>query len=158
MPAGSRHAVRAAAAVLLVVLAAPTAALADGGGTCKASACKVYHEQGVPNSGGQKPPTQKPPTGSNNNGGGRQPQAPKSYSRVLQHLGKDRGAVKNLLGGDAAIGSLPSGPGGGSPSLFGAAFDLGAGPTILLAILLGVGIGLAARGRVGGWLAKRSSS
>jgi hypothetical protein len=65
--------------------------------------------------------------------------------------------VKNLLGGDAAIGSLPSGPGGGSPSLFGAAFDLGAGPTILLAILLGIGLGVAARGSLGGWLRKRTA-
>ena len=155
MPAGSRHVVRAAAAVLIVALAAPAAALANGGGTCKASACKVYHEPGGANAGGQKPPTQKPPTGSK---GGQQPHASKSYSRVLQHLGRDRGVVKNLMGNEAAIGNLASGSGGGSPSLFGAAFDLGAGPTILLAILLGVGIGLAARGRVGGWLGKRSSS
>ena len=156
MPAGSRHVVLAAATALLVALAAPAAAFADGGAKCNASACKVYHEQDAPNAGGQKPPTQKP-TGPNKSGGGQQqPQAPKN--RVLQHAGKDRGPLKNLLNGDAAIGSLSSGSGGGSPGLFGAAFDLGTGPTVLLAILLGVGLGLAARGSVGGWLRKRSSS
>jgi hypothetical protein len=144
-------------AVLIVALAAPAAALANGSGTCKASACKVYHESGGANSGGQKPPTQKPPTGSNQNGGGRQSQVPKSYSRVLQNLGKDKAPMKNLLAGDAAIGNLPNGSGGGSPSLFGAAFDLGAGPTALLAILLATALGLAARGSIRGWLAKRSS-
>lgn len=157
MPAGSRHVVLAAATALLVALAAPAAAFADGGAKCNASACKVYHEQDATNSGGQKPPPQKP-TGSNKSGGGQQqqPQAPKN--RVLQHAGKDRGPLKNLLNGDAAIGSLSSGSGGSSPGLFGAAFDLGTGPTVLLAILLGVGLGLAARGSVGGWLRKRSSS
>ena len=156
MPAGSRHVVRAAAAVFFIALVAPAAALADGGSKCNASACKVYHEQGAPNSGGHKPTG--PSKGLNKSGGGKLPQVQKRYSRVLQNAGKDRGALKNLLSNDAGLGSLPRGSGGGSPSLFGAAFDLGAGPTILLAILLGVGIGLAARGRVGGWIGKRSSS
>lgn len=157
MPAGSRHVVRAAAAVLIVALAAPAAAFADGGAKCNASACKVYHEQGAPNAGQQQPP-QQTPMGSNKSGGGHRPHLSKSYSRVLQHLGKDKGPMKNLLGGDAAIGSLPSGSTGTSPGLLGAAFDLGAGPTVLLAILLATGLGLAARGSVGGWLRKRSSS
>ena len=158
MPAGSRHVVPAAAAVFIIALIAPAAALADGGSKCNASACKVYHEQPAPNSGGHKPAG--PSKGSNKSGGGKQPQAPapKRYSRVLQHAGKDRGALKNLLSNDAGLGSLPRGSGGGSPSLFGAAFDLGAGPTILLAILLGIGLGVAARGGVGSWLRKRSSS
>ena len=155
MPAGSRHVFGAAAAVLLIALAAPVAAFADSGSKCNASACKVYHEQGAPNAGHQQPPT-----GPSKSGGGQpqQPHVSKSYSRVLQHLGKDKGPVKNLLGGDAAIGSLPSGSGGSSPGLLGAAFDLGAGPTVLLAILLATGLGLAARGSVGGWLRKRSNS
>jgi hypothetical protein len=151
MPVGSRHVVRAAAFVLFIALAVPAGARADGGSKCNASACKVYHEQGLPGGGHQKPPT-----GPTKNGGGQQqPHASKSYSRVLQHLGKDTGPMKNLLGGDAAIGNLPSGSGGGSPSLLGAAFDLGVGPTILLAILLGIGLGVAARGSVGSWLRKR---
>lgn len=156
MPAGSRHVVRAAAAVFFIALVAPAAALADGGSKCNASACKVYHEQGAPNPGGHKPT--EPPKGPKKSGGGKQPQTPKAYSRVLQHAGKDRGALKNLLSNDAGLGSSPRAPGGGSPSLFGAAFDLGSGPTILLAILLGIGLGVAARGSVGSWLRKRSSS
>lgn len=156
MPAGSRHVVRAAAAVFFIALVAPAAAVADGGSKCNASACKVYHEQGAPNPGGHKPTG--PSKGSNKSSGGKQPQAPKTYARVLQHAGKDRGALKNLLGNDAGLGSLSRGSGGGSPSLLGAAFDLGAGPTILLAILLGIGLGVAARGGVGSWLRKRSSS
>lgn len=157
MPVGSRHVVRAAAAVFFIALVAPAAALADGGSKCNASACKVYHEQGAPNTGGHK--STGPSTGSHKSGGGKQPQAPapKKYSRVLQHAGKDRGALKNLLSNDAGLGSLSRGSGGGSPSLLGAAFDLGAGPTILLAILLGIGLGVAARGSVGGWLRKRTA-
>jgi hypothetical protein len=154
MPAGSRPLVRAAAVVVIVALAAPAAAFADGGGTCKASACKVYHEQGAPNSGRQQPTK---PTTTGSKSGVKQPQ-PKHYSRVLAQAGADRGALKKLLNGDAAIGNLSSGAGGGSPSILGAAFDLGIGPTVLLAILLATGLGLAARGTVRSWLHKRSSS
>ena len=155
MLAGSRHVVRAAAFVLFVALALPAGALADGGSKCNASACKVYHESGPPSGGHQKPPT-----GPTKNGGGQQqqPRVSKSNSRFLQNLGKDKAPMKNLLGGDAAIGNLPSGSGGGSPGLLGAAFDLGVGPTILLAILLVTGLGLAARGSLQGWLRKRPSS
>jgi hypothetical protein len=156
MVAGSRHVLRAAAVVLFVALAVPAAALADGGSKCSASACKVYHEQGPPTGGGHKPPP-KGPT-SSNQGGGTQGHASKSYSRVLAHLGPDKGAVKNLLGQEAPVDNVASGSAGGSPSILGAAFDLGAGPTVLLAILLGTALGLAARGRVGGWLSKRSRS
>jgi hypothetical protein len=156
MPAGSRHVLLAAAAVLLVALAAPAAALADKGGKCTASACKVYSEGGAPSSGGQHPP--KAPTGSTKSGGQQQPQVPKNLSRVLAHAGNDRLPLSRLLNGDTAIGSLGSGAGGGSPGLLGAAFDLGAGPTVLLAILLATALGLAGRGRVHGWLRRRSSS
>jgi hypothetical protein len=155
MPAGSRHVLLAAAVVLIVALAAPAAAYADKGGKCTASACKVYSEGGAPSSGGQHPP--KAPTGSNKSSG-QQPQVPKNMSRVLAHAGNDRLALSRLLNGDTAIGSLGSGPGGGSPGLLGAAFDLGAGPTVLLAILLATALGLAGRGRVLGWLRRRSSS
>jgi hypothetical protein len=156
MPAGSRHVLLAAAAVLLVALAAPAVAFADKGGKCTASACKVYSEGGsAPSSGRQQPP--KAPTGSNKSGG-QQPQVPKNLSRVLAQAGNDKLPLSRLLNGDTAIGSLGSGPGGASPGLLGAAFDLGAGPTVLLAILLATALGLAGRGRVHGWLRRRSSS
>lgn len=154
MPRGTRRVVVAAAAVLLVALAVPAAAFAGGGGgKCNASACKVYSEQGAPNSGGQQATT-----ASGRIGGAQEPQTPKSLSRVLSHAGKDRGPLSRLFAGDSALGGLPSGSGGGSPSILGAAFDLGVGPTVLIAILLATALGLAARGNVRDWLRKRSSS
>lgn len=156
MPAGSRRVVRAAVIVLFISLAAPAAAIADGGAKCSASACKVYHEQSGPTSQQQQPPKQTS-TGPNKDTGRKQSYARKSYSRVLARAGKDRAPLKNLLTGDAAIGTLRGGSGGGSPGLLGAAFDLGAGPAVLLAILLGTGLGLAARGRITGWIRKRST-
>jgi hypothetical protein len=158
MPAGSRHVLLAAAVVLIVALAAPAAAFADKGGKCTASACKVYSEQSAPTAGHHQPP-RKAPTASNKSGGSQQQQQqPKNLSRVLAHAGNDRLPLSRLLNGDTAIGSLESGAGGGSPGLLGAAFDLGAGPTVLLAILLATALGLAGRGRVHGWLRRRSSS
>jgi len=157
MAAGSKHVVRVAAAVLLVALAAPTAAFANGGAKCKASACQVYYDSGAPSAGEQQPPAQTT-TGSSKSSGAQQSHTPKRLSRVLLHAGKDRAPLQNLLNGDAAIGNLRSSGGGGSPSLLGAAFDLGAGPTVLLAILLATALGLAARGSLRGRRGKRSRS
>jgi hypothetical protein len=58
---------------------------------------------------------------------------------------------------DANLGSLQGGP-SSSPGLLGAAFDLGTGPMILLAILVATALGIAARGSVRGWLERRTSS
>jgi hypothetical protein len=41
--------------------------------------------------------------------------------------------------------------------MLGAAFDLGAGPLVLLSILLATALGLAARGSIRSWLHRRSS-
>jgi hypothetical protein len=155
MPAGPRRVVQAATLASLVVLAAPVSAFASGGGNC--SACQVYHEAPGPSAGRQQqPPTQpQQPTGTSQSGG-KQKHAPKGLSRVLAQAGKDRRPLSQLLGPDSGIGSLRNGPGNvGSPSLLGAAFDLGAGPTVLLAILLATALGLAARGSVRGWRLRR---
>jgi hypothetical protein len=152
MPAGPRHAVLAATIVLLVALAAPGAALAGGGGNC--SACQVYSEQSGPNAGRkQQPPPQQPTSPSTS--GEKQPHVTKKYARVLQLAGRDRGPLKKLLTG-GNLGALNSGPDTvGSPSLLGAAFDLGTGPMILLSILLATALGLAARGSLRGWRLRR---
>jgi hypothetical protein len=149
MPAGLRRAVPAATIVLLLALAVPAAAIAGSGAKCSASACKVYYEQPGPNAG-----EQQHPTGSNN--GRPQSQISKNLSRVLSQAGKDRGALHRLLA-DANLGGMQGGPSSG-PSALGAAFDLGTGPTILLAILVATALGLAARGSVRGWRERRSIS
>lgn len=150
MPAGPRHAVLAATIVSLVALAAPGGALAGGGGNC--SACKVYSESNGPNAGRkQQPPTQ--PTGPSTSGQ-QGSHVPKRYARVLQQAGKDRGPLKKLLT-DGNIGALSSPDTVGSPSLLGAALDLGTGPLILLSIVLATALGLAARGTVHGWRLRR---
>jgi hypothetical protein len=150
-----RHVIRTAAAVALIALAVPAAAVASGGGNCNASACKVYHEPDGPSAGGQQQPPQ-PTTGPNTAGGGTDTQAPKGLSRVLAQAGADKAPLSRLLndsGGSLQAGSV------GSPSLFGAILDTGAGPLALLAILLATALGLAARGPARDWLrARRSSS
>ena len=153
MPGGWRHVVVTATTVVLLVLVTPVTALAGGGGNC--SACQVYHEANGPSAGKQQPSTQpQQPIGSTKSGG-KQTHVPKGLSRVLSQAGKDRKPLSQLLG-DAGIGSLRNGSGDvGSPSILGAAFDLGVGPTVLLAILLATALGLAARGSVRGWLLRR---
>jgi hypothetical protein len=148
MPAGPRHVAAAVTIVFLVALAAPAAALAGGGGNC--SACQVYHEPNAPSAGRQQPPTQPQQPSGSNQSSGKQAHVPKGLSRVLAHAGKDRKPLSNILG-ESGITSLRSGSGSvGSPSLLGAALDLGAGPTALLAILLATALGLAARGSLRG--------
>jgi hypothetical protein len=141
-----------------MVLAAPGVAIAAGGPKCNASACKVYIEPNVPSAGGhQQPPPQQQPTGSTTNGG-TQTQAPTGLSRVLAQAGEDKAPLSHLLT-DSGLGTVKTGPVNvAGSSSFGAAFDLGAGPTALLAILLATALGFAVHGPVRGWLRRRSSS
>jgi hypothetical protein len=125
--------------VFLIALLIPAAALAGNNGKCNASACKVYIEPNGPSAGrGQTPPSQQV-------GSGKTVHHSTKLSRVLALAGKDRGPLKDLLAG-SDVGSLKGGTVGsaGSPSMLGAAFDLGAGPLALLAILLTTAVGLAA--------------
>jgi hypothetical protein len=150
-----RHVVLAATAALLIALAAPAVATAGGGGNC--SACQVYHEPNPPTAGKQQqapPPTPQQPTGSAQSGG--QPtQSPKAkgLSRVLAQAGQDKAPLSRLLT-DSGTGSLQGGS-VASPSLLGAALDLGTGPIALLAILLATALALAARGSVRNWRLRR---
>jgi hypothetical protein len=155
MSAGSRHVIRAAVVVLLIALAIPATALGGGGGKCNASACKVYVEPNGPSAGKQQPPPAPPTSGSTKGNGNTH--VPKNLARALSQAGRDKGPLKNLLTDDG-LGSMKGGANAGSPTLLGAAFDLGAGPLVLLSILLATALGLAARGSVRGWLHRRSGS
>jgi hypothetical protein len=168
MPAGLRHAARVAAAVFFVALALPAAALAGGGGNsgkCNASACKVYHEQDLPNAGGQQQPPQQPQqpssggskTGGSKTGGGGHTHVPPKVTRVLQHAGPDKGPLAHLLT-DTGPSGLKTAGSVAAPSALGAAFDLGAGPTVLLAILVATAVGLAATGSLRNWRRRRPSA
>jgi hypothetical protein len=146
-----------AAAVVLLALAAPAAAMAVGGGNC--SACKVYHEGSVPKVGGKHLQHQHP-TGSTTtkSSGGKKPQVPKKVARVLAGVGTDKGALSGILH-DSGLGTVRAGPGSvTAPSALGAAFDLGSGPTMLLAILVASALGFAIFGGVRGWRRRRVSA
>lgn len=155
MSAGSRHVILAGV-VVFIALAIPATALAGGGGKCNASACKVYVEPNGPSAGKQQQPPPPPPT-SGQTKGGQKTHVPKNLARALSQAGRDRGALKNLLTA-GGLGSMKGGATAGSPTLLGAAFDLGVGPLVLLSILLATALGLAARGSVRSWLHRRSGS
>jgi hypothetical protein len=157
MSAGSRHVIRAGLAVFFIALAIPASALAGGGGKCNASACKVYVEPNGPSAGKQQqqPQQQQQPTSGPTKGQGKT-HVPKNLARALSQAGRDRGPLKDLVT-DGGPGSLKGGASAGSPTLLGAAFDLGAGPLVLLSLLLATAFGLAARGSLRTWLQRRSS-
>ena len=161
MPAGLRHVAGVATAAFFIALALPAGALAGNGHKCNASACKVYVEPDLPKAGGSAPQAhqgQQNPTGGSNTGGGTQTQTPSNVSRVLAQAGSDQGALKNLVAADTGLGKVGSEPGdNGSPSALGAAFDLGSGPTILLAILLATVVALGAHGGLRSWRRRRAT-
>ena len=138
---------------MVVALAIPATALAGGGGKCNASACKVYVEPKGPSAGKQQPPPQQPTSGPTNGKG--KTHVPKNLARALSRAGRDRVPLKNLVA-DGGLGPMKGGANAGSPTLLGAAFDLGAGPLVLLSLLLATALGLAARGSVRSWLHRRS--
>jgi hypothetical protein len=151
-----RHVI-GAVAVLVVALGSPVAALAGGGGKCNASACKVYVEPNGPSAGKQQQqqqtvtPTQQ--TGGPTTGG--KAHVPKNLARALAQAGRDRGPLKHLVA--SGLGDLSGNDSAGSPTILGAAFDLGAGPLALLFILLATALGLAARGSLRGRRRQRAT-
>jgi hypothetical protein len=83
-------------------------------------------------------------------------------ARILAHAGKDKAALTRILS-DPSYGAAQELHGAGAatvagPSILGAAFSLGVGPTVLFALLLATGIALALRGGMRGWRRKRSSA
>jgi hypothetical protein len=64
---------------------------------------------------------------------------PSSTARVLAHAGHEKALLSKLVGSSAPSNLHSSGP-ATSPSAIGSAFDIGSGPTALLAILAGTAI------------------
>jgi hypothetical protein len=161
MPVGLRRTVGVGTVALVVALAAPVGALAGSGGKCNASACKVYVEQGVPNAGGQQQPQQQQPQGKSTGTtktSGKKTKASQKVSRVLANAGKDRLALSRLLR-DSGRGVLEPSTGTiVAPSALGAAFDLGAGPAVLIAILIATAAGLAIQGGARNWRRRRPTA
>ena len=136
-----------AAIVAGVFLVAPSAALACNGGP---SAVSVYKEC-LPSGGGSKP------TSGGSAGSARSTSLPvsKQTSRALAHAGKDKSVLSNLvrnpdLGAVRELQSVGTSS-AKAPSAIGSAFDLGSGPTALLAILAGTAVLLLAASGVRGW-------
>jgi hypothetical protein len=153
MPTARRHFVAVTMGAICIVLALPTGALASGGSKCKASACQIYTE-GAGKADGQGQEASGPSTS--------QPvHVPSKTSRLLAHAGKDRAALRAIAGlpgygakrGIFGVGAADV----GEPSALGAAFDLGTGPTILLALLLATAVAFAAQGGVRSWRRRRST-
>lgn len=141
---GGLNRLLAAAVVAGAVLVAPSAALACNGGP---SAQNVYKEC-LPNGGGSKP------TSAGGKGSTSLPIS-KQTSRALAKAGKDKRFLHNLvtnpgLGAsrELASHSLSSAK---APSALGSAFDLGSGPTALLAVLAGTAVLLLGAGGFRSW-------
>jgi len=125
------------------VLVAPSAAFACNGGP---SAVNVYKEC-LPSGGGSKP-TSGSSTGSTL-------PVSKRTARALAHAGKDKRLLSNLvrnpdLGASRELQSH-SAASAEAPSALGSAFDLGSGPTALLAVLAGTAVLLLGAGGWRGW-------
>jgi hypothetical protein len=154
MPAARRHVAAVGMAAICIVLALPSGALASGGSKCKASACQVYTE-GAGKANGQGQDVPSPSTS--------QPvHVPSKTSRLLSHAGKDKAALQAIAsmpgyGAKRGILATDAAPAVAAPSALGAAFDLGTGPTILLAILLATAVAVAAQGGIRSWRRRRST-
>jgi hypothetical protein len=157
MAPGLRHVAWAAVAAFFIALALPAGALANGGGKCNASACKVYTE-GPGSAGGHN----APPPGSGGPTAPRQLPVSSHTSRSLSHAGKDRKLLSQIVSNPsfgATRGLLKTGAATvAAPSALGAAFDIGSGPTLLLALLVATALALALHGGLRGWRRRRSDA
>jgi hypothetical protein len=159
------------AAILLVVaaaLTAPATALAKGKPKKHPSAVDVYVEQ-VQTAGGHKSAPSGHTAGTGGGTGSSTPSStgstsPPAPSASLSHHakqklhsqgGKDTGLlteVASQAGNErrlAAVGSVSQ------PGTLNAAFDLGAGPTLLFALVLGTGLFVALGGGLRGYRRRR---
>jgi hypothetical protein len=137
----------ATALVAGAVLVAPSAALACTGGP---SAVNVYKEC-LPSGSGSKP--------TSGGGAGSTLSLSKETARALAHAGKDRHLLSELVRnpGLGASRELQSAGAGSTraPSALGSAFDLGSGPTALLAVLAATAVLLLGATGVRGWRHRR---
>jgi hypothetical protein len=139
-----------AAFVAGAVLVAPSAALACNGGP---SAVNVYKEC-VPTGSGSKP------TGGAKGTGTKPIAVPKQAARALAHAKGNKKLLYQLvtnpsMGATRALQSSHAGR-ATAPSALGSAFDLGSGPTALLALLAGTAFLLLAATGLRGWRRWRS--
>ena len=150
MPLGPRRIVPVASAIIIALAVAPPAFAGRGGEgqKCSASACKVYVEPDVV-SGGQQTGTKKVPV-----------PVSKKAAATLAGSGTDKKILTQLLTNPntgASRGFKSSAAQATAPTALGAVFDLGAGPTALLAILIATALGLVIHGGVRNWRQRRAS-
>jgi hypothetical protein len=144
---GGLNRLLALAVVAGAVLSAPATALACGGGP---SAQNVYTEC-VPTGGGGKPTT----AGHSTRRASTLLPISKRVARALaKHGGNNRALLSQLVRnpgyGASSTSEFPSSSPASAPSALGSAFDLGSGPTALLAVLAGTAILLLAASGVRG--------
>jgi hypothetical protein len=130
---------------------APSAALACSGGP---SAQNVYREC-LATGGGSKPTNPTPPSS---------PQTPSTTPVSGEggkslHAGKDSRYLSALVKGAGAAKTLPPSTSdtASSPSALGSAFDLGSGPTLLLAGLAGTALLLLGANGFRFWRSRRGA-
>jgi hypothetical protein len=160
MPSKTMRVVGATTTVVaLAALTAPATALASTTHKKKQpSAVDVYVEQ-VSNAGGH---TTAPPTTGAGNSGSTSPSTSSTVplsseakhalktqggkdTQILNELARQAGNSRQL----AAVGSV------GQPGTLDAAFDLGAGPTLLFALVLGTGLFVVVGGGLRGYRRRR---
>lgn len=134
--------------VAIAALAAPSSALAKHK---KPSAVDVYVEQVPTPSGNQAAPT----AGNTGSTGVSVPLTSQAKSKLRSKGGKDAPLLTQMAkhpGFDrklAAVGETTQ------PGTFNAAFDLGAGPAVLFALVLGTVLFFAVSGGLRGWRRRR---
>ncbi len=143
---GGLNRLLAAAFVAGAVLVAPSAALACNGGP---SAQNVYKE--CLSTGGGSNPTSTGGKGSTSL------PISKQTSQALKRAGKDKRFLHNLVtnpglgASQSRVLASHSVSSAKAPSALGSAFDLGFGPTALLAVLAGTAVLLLGAGGWRGW-------
>ena len=158
-----------AGVVATAALVGPTAALA--GGCTDGSATSIYTEC-VPNAkGGTHPTSHKHPAKPSHPSAGSHPTQTTPYiaqpsvaapvhvshktKRAIAHSGKDKKVLKTIVSNPNLVDSTPLKPVLASApvheSSLGSTFDLGAGPTVFFALLLGTVLVLLGTGSVRAW-------
>jgi hypothetical protein len=140
----------AAATVLAATaaLAAPSSALAKHK---KPSAVDVYVEQ-VPTASGHQA---APSTSGGTSSGVTVPLSAQAKSKLQSKGGKDAPLLKQMVTHPGFERHLAAVGDAGQPGTFNAAFDLGAGPTVLFALVLGTALFVAVSGGLRGWRRRR---
>jgi hypothetical protein len=138
--------------VAVAALAAPSSALAKHK---KPSAVDVYVEQVPTASGHQAPPTATTSGAPAASSSAPVPLTSQAKRKLQSRGGKDAGLLAHIAthpGFDRKLASVGETT---QPGTFDAAFDLGAGPTVLFALVLGTALFVAVGGGLRGWRRRR---